>query len=74
MRELFGILTRIGRKHVLLLPDMIENYINEDNLARLFDSLVGSLDLERMGFRFAVLREGPARPSYDPSDLLKLYL
>lgn len=27
-----------------------------------------------MNFRHAVLEQGPGRPSYDPSDLLKLYL
>ena len=67
-------ITKIGRKQALLLPDMIENYIDEDNPTRLFDSFVDSLDLKDMGFRYAVLKEGPGAPSYDPSDLLKLYL
>lgn len=66
--------TKIGRNQLLLLPDMLEDYIDEDNPTRLFDSFVDSLDLREMGFRFAVLEEGPGRPSYNPSDLLKLYL
>ena len=66
--------TKIGRKQSLLLPDMIDNYIDENNPTRLFDSFVDSLDLSEMNFRYAVLEEGPGRPSYDPSDMLKLYL
>ena len=67
-------ITKIGRKHSLLLPDMIDDYIDENNPARLFDSFVDSLDLRKMNFKYAVLEQGPGRPSYDPSDLLKLYL
>ncbi len=67
-------ITKIGRKQTLLLPDMIENYIDENNPTRLFDSFVDSLDMKEMGFKYAVLEEGPGRPSYNPSDLLKLYL
>ena len=66
--------TKIGRKQSLLLPDMIEDYIDEDNPTRLFDTFVDSLDLKEMNFRYATLEQGPGRPSYDPSDLLKLYL
>ena len=47
--------TKIGRKQSLLLPDMIENYIDENNLTRLFDSFVDSLYLKDMNFRYAVL-------------------
>ena len=66
--------TEIGKKQSLLLPDMIDNYIDKNNPARLFDSFVDSLDLKEMNFRYAVLEEGPGRPPYYPSDLLKLYL
>ena len=65
---------KIGRKQSLLLPEMIEEYIDEDSPARLFDTFVDSLDLKEINFRYAVLEEGPGRPSYDPSDMLKLYL
>ena len=67
-------ITKIGRKQSLLLPDMIDDYIDENSPARLFDSFVDSLDLKEMNFKYAVLEQGPGRPSYDPSDLLKLYL
>ena len=66
--------TKIGRKQSLLLPEMIDDYIGENNPTRLFDTFVDSLDLKEMNFRYATLEQGPGRPSYDPSDLLKLYL
>jgi transposase len=63
-----------GRRQLLLLPDMIENYIEEDNPARFMDSFVDSMDLGKFGFKFSTLKDGAGRPSYDPKDILKLYL
>ena len=51
-----------GRRQLLLLPDMIENYIEKDNPARFMDTFVDSLDLSAMGFRFSVLKDGAGRP------------
>ena len=65
---------KIGRKQSSLLPDMIEDYVDENNPTRLFDFFVDSLDLDEMNFRYAVLEQGPGRPSYYPSYMLKLYL
>ena len=67
-------ITKMGRKQSLLLPDMIDDYIEENIPARLFDSFVDSLDLRETNFKYADLEQAPGRPSYDPSDLLKLYL
>ena len=64
----------LGRIQLLLLPDMIENYIEDDNPARFIDAFVDGLDLAGIGFRYSTLEDGAGRPSYDPSDLLKLYL
>ena len=50
-----------GRKQLLLLPDMIENYIEEDNPARFMDSFVDSMDLGKFGFKFSTLKEGACR-------------
>ncbi len=38
----------IGRKQYLLLPDMIEDYINIDNPIRLIDAFVDSLNLDSL--------------------------
>ena len=48
-------ITKIGRRQSLLLPDMIDDYIDENNPARLFDSFVDSIDLREMNFKYAVL-------------------
>lgn len=39
-------ITKIGRKQPLLLSDMIDEYIDEDNPATLFDSFMNSIDLD----------------------------
>jgi transposase len=56
-----------------LLPDCIEDYINEDNPVRVIDAYVEGLDMKALGFA----RSSPnvtGRPMYSPNDLLKLYL
>ncbi|MGC8516221.1 MAG: transposase [Thermoplasmata archaeon] len=63
-----------GRRQLLLLPDMIEDYVEEYNPARFIDTFVDSIDLHDLGFRYSVLENGAGRPSYDPHDLLKIYL
>ena len=63
-----------GRRQLLLLPNMIEDYVGKDNPARFIDTFVDSLDLHSLDFKFSVLKDGAGRPSYDPKDILKLYL
>ena len=61
------------REQSLLFPEVIDDYITEDNPVRFIDAFVDSLDLEDLGFQ----RSQPAltgRPPYDPGDLLKLYI
>ena len=48
--------------------------MGENNPARFIDTFVDSIDLHDLGFRYAVLENGAGRPSYDPHDLLKIYL
>ena len=64
----------IGRRQLLLLPDMLEEYVDEDNPTRFINTFVDSIDIQELGFRNSVLEDGAGRPSYDPQDLLKLYL
>ncbi|MEL7608809.1 MAG: transposase, partial [Bacillota bacterium] len=61
------------RKQMTLLPGCIEDYIGEDNPARVIDAFVDGLDFEELGIRRAVPNE-TGRPAYDPRDLLKLYV
>ncbi len=63
----------MDRRQVLLFPEVIDDYITEENPVRFIDSFVDSLDLKVLGFKHAELSP-TGRPPYNPSDLLKLYV
>ncbi len=63
----------IERRQVILFPEIIDDYITEENPVRFIDAFVDSLDLIGLGFKHAELNT-TGRPPYDPSDLLKLYI
>ena len=51
----------------------LENEIEKDNEVRVIDAFVDALDMVKCGFIHAIpASEG--RPSYDPRDLVKLYI
>jgi len=61
------------RSQVTLLPECLDDYIDEDNPVRVVDVFVDELDLTELGFE----RVTPAmtgRPGYHPAVLLKLYI
>ena len=61
------------RKQTLLFPEVLEDYIREDNPVRFIDVFVEGLDLVGMGFERAIPKE-TGRPPYNPADLLRLYV
>ncbi|WIV12910.1 IS1182 family transposase [Proteiniborus sp. MB09-C3] len=63
----------INRKSKIAFPEYIDDYISEDNPVRIIDAFVASLDMIALGFKNAVPKD-KGRPSYDPKDLLKLYI
>lgn len=63
----------VDRNQTVLLPESLDEYVNDDNPVRFLDAYVDSLDLRELGFKYAVPK-GTGRPSYDPGDMLKLYL
>ncbi len=63
----------ISRNQTLLFPEVIEDYIEEDNPVRFIDAYVDSLDLVELKFKYAVEAE-TGRPPYNPTDMLKLYI
>jgi transposase len=63
----------ITRDQTLLFPETLEKYVDENNPVRFIDAFVDSLNLETMGFTHAAVLE-MGRPSYNPKDLLKLYI
>ena len=61
------------RRQVTLLPECLDDFIDEDNPVRVVDIFVDELELLSLGFDGAE----PAltgRPSYHPAVLLKIYV
>ena len=61
------------RRQHILLPDTVDDYVTEDNAVRFIEAFVDRLDLTYLGFTHTEPQE-TGRPSYDPVDMLKLYL
>src|SRR5471032_652747 len=56
-----------------LLPELLDDYVAENNPVRIVDAFVDELDLSKLGFgRVQPAKTG--RPAYHPSVLLKLYI
>lgn len=62
-----------SREQELLLPESLEDYVSDDNPVRFTEGFVEKLDMAGCGFQRSVSNQR-GRPSYDPCDLLKLYL
>src|SRR5436190_19334797 len=56
-----------------LLPECLDDFIDESNPVRAVDAFVDALNLGRLGFD-GVDPAATGRPSYHPSALLKLYI
>ena len=68
-----GYITGESRSQSTLFPEMLDDYVHEDNPVRVVDAFVDELDLAKLEF----VRAEPShtgRPGYHPSTLLKLYL
>ena len=61
------------RSQLLLLPELVDDYVGPDNVVRFIDAFVDGLDLLAAGFG-RILPKATGRPGYDPADLLKLYI
>jgi transposase len=61
------------RKQTVLFPEVLEDYVSEENPVRFIDVFIEGLDLSEMGFGRAIPKE-TGRPPYDPGDLLRLYV
>jgi transposase len=62
-----------SREQRILFPEVLDDYISEDNVVRFIDAFVDGLELEELGFGRTAPKE-TGRPPYDPRDLLKLYI
>jgi len=63
----------LNRNQTALFPDTLEEYVDKDNPVRFIDAFIDSINLEKLGFTHSTPTE-IGRPSYNPSDLLKLYV
>lgn len=60
------------RSQATLLPEVLDEYIAEENVVRVIDVFVDGLDLSKLGFKIKPAKTG--RPSYHPSSMLKLFI
>ncbi len=63
----------VARNQLILFPESIDDYIEEDNPIQFIDAFVDNLDLQELGFRY-LPPETIGQPPYNPADMLKLYI
>jgi transposase len=61
------------RSQSFLLPECVDDYVDQDNPVRVVDVFVDGLDLAKLDFNRAVPAE-TGRPAYHPAVMLKLYV
>jgi len=62
-----------NRDQATLLPECLEDWVEEDNPVRAIDAFIDALDLGDLGFN-GVDPKATGRPSYHPTILIKLYV
>lgn len=62
-----------GRHQVTLLPEVLDDFVTEDNPVRVIDVFVEELQLDTLGFE-RVNAKQTGRPGYHPATMLKLYI
>jgi len=62
-----------NRNQITLMPDSVEDYVDDNNSVRVIDAYINSLSLAGLGFSKPQPND-TGRPMYDPKDLLKLYV
>jgi transposase len=62
----------IGRDQVTLLPECLDDYVEEANPVRVNDAFIEMLELGVVGFN--TKPELTGRPGYNPAVMLRIYL
>jgi len=62
-----------ARTQSTLFPELLDDYISEENSIRVIDAFVDGLNMRRLDFKRVEPRD-TGRPGYRPSTLLKLYI
>jgi transposase len=68
-----GFVEGMDRRQATLLPECLEDWVDENNPVRAVDVFVDALDLGALGFG-GVQPQPTGRPGYHPAVLLKLYI
>jgi transposase len=61
------------RNQSTLFPELLDDYVGDDNPVRAIDFFVDELDLGELGFG-GVQPHATGRPAYHPATLLKIYI
>lgn len=61
------------RTQTTLLPACLDDYVADDNPARVIEAFVDALDIVKLGFDGAAPK-ATGRPAYHPTTLLKIYI
>jgi transposase len=61
------------RRQPALLPSCLDDYVADDNTARVVDAFVDELDLRELGFE-GMAPAATGRPAFHPATMLTLYI
>jgi len=61
------------RNQINIIPETLDDYIDENNICRFIDAFVANLNFVKLGFKHGQLC-GTGRPPYHPTVLMKLYI
>jgi len=62
----------VDRQQTMLLPEHLDDYVDENSPVRAVDAFLDMLDLATLGFN--VQPSSTGRPGYHPGLLLRIYL
>src|SRR3990170_1872150 len=68
-----GFIEGVDRGQLSLLPESLDQWVEESNAVRIIDAFVEELDLDELGFKMAEPAD-LGRPGYNPALHLKLYI
>jgi hypothetical protein len=68
-----GLVQGTDRRQTTLLPECLDDWVDESNPVRVVDVFVEALELRGLSL-MASIRQRPAGPAYRPSPMLKLYI
>lgn len=66
-------ITGSDRCQTVMFPSLVDDYVSNDNPVRFIEAYVENLDLSDLRFTHSIPKL-TGRPSYAPSDILKLYI